>query len=99
MIPLMEQVEEELQNMEKLGVISCINEPTEWCAPMVVVPKLDHRVRICINLTKLNENVCREHHQMHVVEQALAQVSGACLFSKLDARSGFWQTPLSADSR
>ena len=36
-IPLMQPVKEELERMEKLGVISRVSEPTEWCAGMVVV--------------------------------------------------------------
>ncbi|KAL1445369.1 hypothetical protein MTO96_029225 [Rhipicephalus appendiculatus] len=38
-IPLYEKTKRELQRMQKLGVISPVDEPTEWCAPMVVVPK------------------------------------------------------------
>ena len=37
-IPLLPKVKEELQRMEKLGVISRISEPTDWCAGIVVVP-------------------------------------------------------------
>ena len=97
-IPLMDRVREELKNMERLGVISRVEEPSEWCAGMVVVPKANGRVRICVDLTKLNENVCRERHPLPAVEQTLAQIAGAQFFSKLDANSGFWQIQLSPDS-
>ena len=53
----MESVKAELENMEELGVISRIEELTDWCAGMVVVPKSNKRVRICVDVTKLNENV------------------------------------------
>lgn len=56
-IPLMKSVKAELENMEELGVISRIEELTDWCAGMVVVPKSNKRVRICVDVTKLNENV------------------------------------------
>ena len=36
-IPLLPQVKTELERMEQLEVISRIEKPTEWCAPMVVV--------------------------------------------------------------
>ena len=41
--------------MEELGVISKIDEPTDWCAGMVVVPKANGDVRICVDvdLTKV----------------------------------------------
>ena len=96
-VPVM-KVKDELSNMEKLGVIKRVSEPTDWCAGVVVVPKPDGRVRICVDLTKLNENVLRERHQLPAVGQTLAQLAGGKVFSKLDANSGFWQIPLSPES-
>ena len=84
--------------METLGVISKVEEPTDWCAGMVVVPKADGGVRICVDLTKLNESVQREHHILPSVEETWAQLGGATPFSKLDANSGFWQIKLSRES-
>ena len=97
-IPLMQPVKEELEWMERLGVIARVEQPTDWCAGMVVVPKPNGKVRICVDLTKLNESVRRERHPLPSVYQVLAQLSGATVFSKLDANSGFWQVPLSPDS-
>jgi hypothetical protein len=84
--------------MEGLGVISRIEEPTDWCAGMVVVPKADGGVRICVDLTKLNRYVKRERHILPSVEHVLAQVGDAKVFSKLDANSGFWQIELTPES-
>ena len=75
--------------MESLGVISKVSDPTPWCAGMVVVPK-KKGVRICVDLKALNESVLREVHPIPGVDEALAQLSGAKIFSKLDANSGFW---------
>ena len=44
---------------------------------------------------KLNESV---RHPLPAVDQVLAQLAGATVFSKLDANSGFWQIPLSTES-
>ena len=65
---------------------------------MVVVPKGNNKVRICVDLTKLNRSVCHEQHILPSVEQTLAQLKGAKIFSKLDANSGFWQIKLSPQS-
>ena len=47
-LPLVGKVKEELQRMEELGVISRVEEPTDWCAGMVVVPKKNSsRLRLC----------------------------------------------------
>ena len=74
-IPLMDIVKRELQRMEDLQVIIRVDTPTDWCAGMVVVAKPrvvastveseekeTHKVRICVDLTKLNESVMREKH-------------------------------------
>ena len=58
-LPLKSQ---ELKRMEQLGVIRKVDIPTKWCVGMVVVPKGNNKVRICVDLTKLNKCVCRERH-------------------------------------
>ena len=93
------KVKEELDRMEKAGVISKVTEPTRWCTGMVVVPKQDGAVRVCVDLKGLNENVLRETHPIPGVDDTLAQLTGAMVFSKVDANSGFWQIPLSEDSQ
>ena len=98
-LPLRAAVKTELERMEHLGVIRKVSEPTEWCAPMVVVPKKNGSARICVDLRHLNDSVQRELHQMPTVDEVLGQVSGAQVFSKLDANSGFWQVPLGPDSQ
>ena len=45
------------------------------------------------------QSVLREVHPLPKVDDTLAQLSGANVFSKLDANSGFWQIPLSQPSR
>ena len=92
-LPLRPQVTAELERMERAGVISKVSEPTPWCAGMVVVPKKTGRVRICVDLKGLNESVLREVHPLPKVDETLAQLTGAKVFSKLDANSGFLANP------
>lgn len=87
-LPLLPKVKAELKRMERLGVISQVDDPTEWCALMVVVPKADNKVRICVDLTKLNENVQQERHILSSVEQTLGQLAEAQVLTKLDANLG-----------
>ena len=79
--------------MESLGVISKIDVPTPWCVGMVVIPKKDGTVRICVDLKPLNTTVLREPHPPPKVDDTLAQLSRGKVFSKLDANSGFRQIP------
>ena len=74
--------------MLHLGVISRVVEPTQWCAPMVVVPKPSGDVRICVDLTK-TENVLWEIHPLPSVDYTVAKFGGSKFFSKMYATSGF----------
>ena len=104
-LPLMEVVKRELQRMEDLQVTRRVDTPTHWCAGMVVVAKPrgekeTHMVRICVDLTKLNESVMREKHDLPSVDQTLGRLAGAKVFTKLDfGKSGFWQIPLAPTSQ
>ncbi|XP_067945085.1 uncharacterized protein [Watersipora subatra] len=97
--PLRQKANIALEKMVEDGVIVAIEEPTQWVAPMVVVPKPGQdKVRICTDFTELNKYVLREVHPMATVEESLASIRGGKVFSKIDANSGFWQIPLSDES-
>ena len=92
-------MEKELNRMEEIRVILKVNEPTNWSAGMMVVPKKSGAVRICVDLQPLNESVFRAVHPIPTVDKTLSHLSGATVFSKLDANSGFWQIPLAEESK
>ncbi|UYV78507.1 hypothetical protein LAZ67_16001812 [Cordylochernes scorpioides] len=96
-IPLMEKLRTILEEFEKAGIIAQVNVATEWCAPTVIAGKPNGDIRLCVDLSRLNEHVQREVHPMPVVEHMLGQLGEARFFSKLDANSGFHQIPLSPD--
>ena len=98
-LPLLSKTKQEIDRMLKIGVIRKVNEPTDWCALMVVVPKQNGQVRICVDLTKLNANIKREVHPLPSVEFTLGKLGNSKVFSKLDANSAFWQRKLSEESK
>ena len=61
-------------------------------------PKKSGTICICVDFRPLNESVLREVHPLPKVEDTLAKLTGATIFSKLDANSGFWQVPLGKNS-
>ena len=73
--------------MEQLDVIEPVDEPTEWCSPIVVV-----------DLTRPNQAVRREVYQMPTVEETLGSLTEGSVLSKLDANSGFHQIVLNPES-
>ena len=74
-IPLFQPVKKEIEQKDKLGVIARVEQPPDWCAGMAVVQKPNGKVRICIDLTKLNESVRQERHPLSSVDQILAEHS------------------------
>ncbi|KAK7930380.1 hypothetical protein WMY93_006775 [Mugilogobius chulae] len=99
-LPLRDAVKTELHRMEEMGVISKVTNPTEWCSGIVVIPRPAKKPpRLCVDLTPLNTAVKRERHILPAVDQTLAMMKDAKVFSKLDARSGFWQIPLTEESK
>ena len=96
---LREAVETELKKMESSRIISRVDVPTPWCSWIVPVPKKSGAVRICVDLKALNESVLREVYPLPTVDDLLGQLTGATVFSHLDANSGFWQIPLCPVSR
>ena len=92
-VALRVKVEEELDRMQQIGVIEPVEQPTEWVSSMVTIVK-PNKLRICIDLRRLNEAVLREHYPLLTVEEVVSRIPGAKYFSTFDAVSGFWQIPL-----
>ena len=98
-VPLIPKVTKELERMEKAGVIRKITEPTEWCSPIVVVPKKDkEEVRLCVDLRQLNKNIKRERYILPTLDDITSLLNGATVFTSLDAASGYYQMKLHPDS-
>jgi transposase InsO family protein len=97
-LALLPQLKAELDKLLRLDVIRKVDEPTAWCAGIVVVPKRSGDIRLCVDLSRLNEAVLREQHTLPDIGQMLASLTGATIFSKLDCNSGFHQVPLDTES-
>ena len=68
--------------MESESVIKKQTEPTDWVNSMVVVPKPNGKVRICIDSRDLNKAVLRGHYPMKSIEDILLEIPEAKVFSK-----------------
>ena len=84
--------------MEEAGIIERVTGPIELCATMVPVQKSNGKLRICIDLRKLNSAVNRARFVLPTLEDVAPKLVGAQHFSQLDAASGSWQIPLHPES-
>ena len=83
-LPMKQKVEEELKSLQEKDIIRPVTTPTDWCAPIVAVPKPSGKIRLCVDYTKLNESVRRENFPLPTTDELLAQLDGATVFTKLD---------------
>ncbi len=97
-LAMKDKIVAELRRMTELGVITPVQEPTEWVSAMVAASKRDGSIRLCIDPVNLNKALLRPRHLMKTVEEVIAHMPDAKMFSILDAKCGFWQVPLSKES-
>ena len=97
-----QKLEAELQLLQEQGINTPVVEATEWCAPIVVIPKkgTDH-IRMCVDLSRLNHHVRRERYQSQTPAEAVADIAveEAKYFTVLDAMKGYHQCPLDKESQ
>jgi hypothetical protein len=94
----MSTVKEEINRLLRVDVIARVDEPTEWCAPIVVAAK-GSGIRLCVDLSQLNSAVMGERHVMPSVDQTLVLLARARVFTKFDCYNAFLQIPLTAESQ
>ena len=63
-LPLLGKTKAEIDRMLTMNVISRADEPADWYVPMVLTPEANGEVRICVDLTKLNQSTKREAHSL-----------------------------------
>ena len=97
-VALRKKVKAELDSMEAAGVITTVSEPSEWISSMVVVPKKDGKIRLCIDPRDLNRAVQREHYPFPTVEEIATRLDGAKVFTVLDMHKGFWHIKIDEKS-
>ena len=61
--------------------------------------KKDGSLRICINPQKLDQALKQCPHKVPTLEELNPQFAGSTVFSKLDAKEGYWSVHLDPDSQ
>lgn len=64
---LRRKVEDELEALERQGIVEKVSRPTPWVFPIVVArkPKQPGQVRICVDMRLPNAAIKRERHNSH----------------------------------
>ncbi|XP_063635188.1 uncharacterized protein K02A2.6-like [Cydia splendana] len=93
-LALKDQIKNKLDEMEREGIISKVEGPTDWVNSMTVVKKPNGDLRLCLDPRDLNKAIRREYFKLPTFEEITAELLGAKYFSTLDAKQGFWQVKL-----
>ncbi|XP_049511281.1 uncharacterized protein LOC125939845 [Dermacentor silvarum] len=78
-LALQKPLKEELERMLKAGIITKVEEPTDWVSPLVIITN-NGKLRICMDPRRINECLKREHYQMPRREDIEAELAGAKFF-------------------
>ena len=75
------------------------NARTDWVSPIVVVPKADTNIGICVDIRAANTAIKRIRHPIPTVKDITLELNNAKVFSKLDLAHAYHQVPLGQDCR
>ena len=97
-IELKDKLQAELCEMESQDIIARVTQPTDWVNSLVIRGREIGRLCLCLDPKDLNKAIKREHHPIPTLEEITPKLAGAKLFSKLDARNGYWNVKLDEES-
>ena len=89
-----QKVSDALAKLERDGIIEKVSNATPWISPLVVIPKKDGDIRLCVDMRMANRAIQRERHPTPTVDDLIHTLNGATVFTKLDLRSGYHQLTL-----
>jgi hypothetical protein len=87
--PELAKLKEHIRELLEKGFIYPSSSP--WRAPAIFVLKKDGTQRLCVDYRALNEVTVKNKYPLLRIDDLFDQLHGACVFSKIDLRSGYHQ--------
>lgn len=97
-VSVREQLKSELQRLTERDIHVPVTAPTPWVSSLVVVPKKEGRLRLCLDPKDLNQAIQRERYPLPTIEDVATRLHGAKVFTKLHVRNGLWHVKLDDSS-
>jgi len=94
---MQKEVEKELDDMLKLGIID--PSTSSYSSPVVVVRKPDGSNRFCVDFRKLNKVTVFDPERMPQPEQIFAKLEKDQHFSTFDFSKWYWQVPMTEENK
>ncbi|WVZ76307.1 hypothetical protein U9M48_024293 [Paspalum notatum var. saurae] len=85
-------IKENIDELLGKGFIRPSSSP--WAFPVLFVDKKDGTRRMCVDYRALNDVTIKNKYPLPRIDDLFDQLQGACVFSKIDLRSGYHQAKI-----
>ena len=92
-----ETVRGEIKQLLQAGIIKPSTSP--WASPIVLVPKRDGTLRLCVDYRCLNKVTRPDPFPMPRIDDLLDGLGSAEYITTLDLTKGYWQVPVHPNSQ
>lgn len=93
--PLIPLLKQEFAQLEAQGIIRKVIEPTYWVHPIVIAPKQDGGITLCVDFRQLNRSFIRPRLDSASPFQAVRTIpKGMKFFAVFDALKGYHKVEL-----
>lgn len=93
----LEDVRKHLQELLHAGIIKESRNP--YASPIVIAPKKNGTVRMCIDYRLLNSPTIPDQYNTPCIDDVLDSMTGSKWFSVLDLRSGYYQIAMAEEDK
>ncbi|MCO5580035.1 hypothetical protein L7F22_033901 [Adiantum nelumboides] len=92
------KVKEEIDNLLKAGFINEVAS-SNWLFPIVVVPKKNEKLRVCVDYKKLNAQTIKDPFPLPITDMLLDEIAGHEMYSFMDGYSEYNQQKIAPEDR
>ncbi|MCO5569916.1 hypothetical protein L7F22_023630 [Adiantum nelumboides] len=92
------KIKEEIDKLKEDEFIYEIKH-TDWVSPIVVVLKKNGKLRVCVNLKKVNAATIRDNYPLPNTDHVIERVAGREAYSFLDGFSGYNQLAIKPEDQ
>ena len=85
------KIDQEISSLlKKKVIVASSHKPGEYISPIFSLPKKDSKVRLILNLKRLNEHVRSFHFKMDSMHTAVSLVTEGCWMASLDLTDAYY---------
>ena len=92
-------LKEELECLEKEGVLSERVVYSDWAVPIVIVSKGNGKVRVCGDFVQVNQKSHTQRYPIPHLDDLLSKIQGGMFFTTLDMSDAYFQVELDDETK